>query len=435
MAYIEKTQSAFSGLIDKPVLTTELLSKPPFKFIFDIIHNLHKKTGIFKTFEQEDWNVAAYADKGAKTKFIDKVIKAVDDGTLTDIKSIKVLSGKHPELTNELLQRIAHVATKSEKKKAKKKLDSTKPKKEKDGSSKRSKDKEDHSSSKSKDSKEEKKKKKKKSEENTKKEKSGKTHKSLEDEPNMVEDNRDAELLSQIGGNGEKDVEAAMELAVPEPAEFVRPSVEQARPRTAARPAPPTLKKKQISTIRTSQEPAVAEVPIFNETTTAPQTDEDTFEIRENEMTENDDAIKTDESSGVLVQKIMENKAELDEKEFDENDTKSENHFSDEILVSNLQAEIQKITRQAYPVVQILEFVQEDIEAMMRELEKWRTETRENEQRLKDLIAKEFTDISRLSNNLSNLDRDIKAEVSEISFLKCRVLSNDLMIKERIFRD
>lgn len=42
--YWKPTSDMFSGLIDKPKMTEKLLSKPPFKYIFDIIVETSKKT-------------------------------------------------------------------------------------------------------------------------------------------------------------------------------------------------------------------------------------------------------------------------------------------------------------------------------------------------------------------------------------------------------
>ena len=42
--YWKPTSDMFSGLIDKPKMTEKLLSKPPFKYIFDIIIETSKKT-------------------------------------------------------------------------------------------------------------------------------------------------------------------------------------------------------------------------------------------------------------------------------------------------------------------------------------------------------------------------------------------------------
>ena len=40
------TADLFTGLIEKPRMTDRLLSKPPFKYIFDIIMETIKKTGV-----------------------------------------------------------------------------------------------------------------------------------------------------------------------------------------------------------------------------------------------------------------------------------------------------------------------------------------------------------------------------------------------------
>lgn len=42
---VEVTQSIFASIIDKPQLTAQLLSRPPFKFIVDIVTNVIKSTG------------------------------------------------------------------------------------------------------------------------------------------------------------------------------------------------------------------------------------------------------------------------------------------------------------------------------------------------------------------------------------------------------
>lgn len=43
------TSDMFSGLIEKPKMTEKLLSKPPFKYIFDIIIETSKKTNFARS--------------------------------------------------------------------------------------------------------------------------------------------------------------------------------------------------------------------------------------------------------------------------------------------------------------------------------------------------------------------------------------------------
>ena len=46
--------------------------------------------------------------------------------------------------------------------------------------------------------------------------------------------------------------------------------------------------------------------------------------------------------------------------------------------VDQLRAAVQALTRNAVPVIKLLDFIPEDIDAMQKELEKWRSETQLN---------------------------------------------------------
>ncbi|KAK6028208.1 hypothetical protein OSTOST_05750 [Ostertagia ostertagi] len=101
MANAKDTRAAFSGLIDKPVLTDELLARPPFRFILDIVSSTAAKTGYLRDrFSVEALNPAKFKEKADKTAFLDSLIEAVNDGSLPTIKSAKIVAGKEPELTN-----------------------------------------------------------------------------------------------------------------------------------------------------------------------------------------------------------------------------------------------------------------------------------------------------------------------------------------------
>ncbi|KAK6045757.1 hypothetical protein COOONC_16738 [Cooperia oncophora] len=105
MANTKETRAAFAGLIDKPVLTDELLARPPFRFILDIVSSTAAKTGFLRDrFPVEALNPAKFKEKTDKTAFLDTLIEAVNDGSLATIKSSKIVAGKEPELTNMVIQ-------------------------------------------------------------------------------------------------------------------------------------------------------------------------------------------------------------------------------------------------------------------------------------------------------------------------------------------
>lgn len=45
-------------------------------------------------------------DKSQKMGLLDKLIKLLDDGSLSDVKSAKIVAGKEPELTNLVAFRL-----------------------------------------------------------------------------------------------------------------------------------------------------------------------------------------------------------------------------------------------------------------------------------------------------------------------------------------
>ncbi|KIH54803.1 hypothetical protein ANCDUO_15048 [Ancylostoma duodenale] len=111
MVDTETTRAAFAGLIDKPPLTDHLLARPPFKFILDVVSSTISKTGYLKDqFTSDDLNPTKLSDKSAKMAFLESLIKALNDGSLNEVKSSKIVAGKEPDLTNLLLVKLAERA-------------------------------------------------------------------------------------------------------------------------------------------------------------------------------------------------------------------------------------------------------------------------------------------------------------------------------------
>ncbi|NXN52769.1 MIPT3 protein, partial [Rynchops niger] len=108
-AVVRRTQESLGRVIRKPPLTDRLLSKPPFRYLHDVITEVIRVTGFMKglytDFELKSDNVK---DKDAKISFLQKAIDAVVmvTGEPLSVKPARVVAGHEPEKTNEFLQAI-----------------------------------------------------------------------------------------------------------------------------------------------------------------------------------------------------------------------------------------------------------------------------------------------------------------------------------------
>ncbi|CAI5455034.1 unnamed protein product [Caenorhabditis angaria] len=513
-----ETIELYAGLISKPTLTEQLLSRPPFKFIVDIVTNIIKSTGYLKDEFDKDELAAAGTDKTSKAAFLDKLISLLNNGDLENVKSAKIIAGKDPEDTNKLLQKLAKNAKNSgggEKEKKKKSKDKDKDKdKEKDTKEKKSSSKEKSSERKSKrdsistSSDEKKKEKREKSKSKDEKEKSSKKsssssskerHKSKEkksseengksekkkkdkvlkrgdsmiaingDVPHTPNEDRQDEGYDEQEGpsnvmimNDSADSSSLLQAATspvktddsgmgddsprpPPPAEraallrqatgAARPMTSMGRPGTAAsRPAPPKIKKKQIAVVDSTPQPVIElKSEIITDGPTKEE-DENNFVMEEDEVV--DAPVVTsetvdEEDRGALVQKIMEKKAELEDGAANNQnaDDGDETTAIEREKVRQLQDKLQDLTKTAYPLARLFDFANDDIETMIKELEKWRIEQRKNELDEQNKKAAGLGDSSRLYEMISNLQRDIKDIKDELSAARGRVLANEDKIK------
>ena len=75
---IQKTKDTLGKLISKPPLTDNLLNRPPFRYLHDIITELIRSTGFLEgLFSAEEMNVTNIQDKNQKMSFLQKAIDAV----------------------------------------------------------------------------------------------------------------------------------------------------------------------------------------------------------------------------------------------------------------------------------------------------------------------------------------------------------------------
>ncbi|XP_033728163.1 TRAF3-interacting protein 1-like isoform X2 [Pecten maximus] len=110
---MKKTQDTLGKIIKKPPLTEKLLSKPPFRFLHDVMTSLIKTTGFMKgLFTDTEMNSENVKDKDSKMAFLQKVIDFTSSVTGKSIsaKPSKIVAGHEPEKTNEFLQSLAAAA-------------------------------------------------------------------------------------------------------------------------------------------------------------------------------------------------------------------------------------------------------------------------------------------------------------------------------------
>ncbi|XP_067325968.1 TRAF3-interacting protein 1 isoform X1 [Anolis sagrei] len=107
---VRRTQELLGRVIRKPPLTERLLSKPPFRYLHDVIGEVIRSTGFMKgLYTEAEMKSDNVKDKDAKISFLQKAIDVVImvTGEPLAVKPARIVAGHEPERTNELLQAIA----------------------------------------------------------------------------------------------------------------------------------------------------------------------------------------------------------------------------------------------------------------------------------------------------------------------------------------
>lgn len=133
------------------------------------------------------------------------------------------------------------------------------------------------------------------------------------------------------------------------------------------------------------------------------------------------------QTKGSLVKQLVESKKELEGKDFEE-----KNASKDEPLarlaardIEKMRESIQTLSRQAKPLGRVLEYLQEDLDAMLRELATWKEESQQNERKLQTERASIDSSLEPLKKELENLDFAIAEQLEKISASKAGLLRND----------
>ncbi|WKY14240.1 hypothetical protein Q1695_000073 [Nippostrongylus brasiliensis] len=493
MVDVKSTRAAFAGLIDKPVLTDELLTRPPFRFILDVVSSTVAKTGYLKDrFPSSALSPEKMREKADKIAFLDALIEQLNDGSLANVKSTKIVAGKEPENTNMLLLKLAERAREfkeqrhnrstsngevKEKRAKSKNRDTSKSEKEDaPKKSRKSKDASDGKVKKDEAKVKEKKVERKKdgtgehrsrkserdvapdaSTEKVKEKKAEKTKKkTVKAEENtintdvivdMEEDKVDKPIneptTSQVDSpNARTDDSGVSDMTEsprpPPPLERItsaRPHTSMDRPGTAAaRRPPPKLKRKQIGAVEASAPQQPVEV-MPESVEIAPTTEAENFLVEEVEDISYTPPVPVEtqtsiERAGGLVKKMIDTTSELRETK------QSAVDDVDEVALNRRKAKneafastLQSLTKTTYPLARVFDFAQEDIELMIKELEKWRNETKKCENALKTREADGVSDVQKLATVLQQLDDDIQSMRMQVKVFESRIAEADQRIQ------
>jgi TRAF3-interacting protein 1 len=112
--YWEKTSRLLGEIISKPRMTQKHLSRPPFRYIFDIFYNIVEETGFGKgLLTEEELDSSNYKSKEMKVEFVNRVIDFVGIALNMHVptRALKVVAGMDAKDTNTFLQMLSEAAT------------------------------------------------------------------------------------------------------------------------------------------------------------------------------------------------------------------------------------------------------------------------------------------------------------------------------------
>lgn len=84
---VKRTQEQLGRFVKKPPLTEKNLSRPPFRFLHDIVHNVVDTTGFLQgVYTPEELDAANITSREAKTAFMQKLIQGISKPILNFTK-------------------------------------------------------------------------------------------------------------------------------------------------------------------------------------------------------------------------------------------------------------------------------------------------------------------------------------------------------------
>ncbi|XP_029980280.1 TRAF3-interacting protein 1 isoform X2 [Sphaeramia orbicularis] len=225
---------------------------------------------------------------------------------------------------------------------------------------------------------------------------------------------------------------------------------------SSARPAPPRVKSQDshvdVTPVdRLSSAKATAQVIMDGKKLSEDEEDEDKQFLVEEAALPSTDAHEMDmvpaaeldgeEKHGGLVKKILETKKDY-ESSSSSPKSKEQNLVSEAAKkkerdlvtreIERLRSSIQTVCRSTLPLGKIMDYIQEDMDAMQAELLTWRRENKEHAQALVDEQRATDRVVEPLRSELAELDQLIKDQQDKICAVRANILRNEDKIHKMV---
>ncbi|KGL93953.1 TRAF3-interacting protein 1, partial [Charadrius vociferus] len=219
---------------------------------------------------------------------------------------------------------------------------------------------------------------------------------------------------------------------------------------SSARPAPPRVKRQESAEVllpeRSGGGKAVSNVIIDQQISD----DDDQFVVEaalplpEMETVLPTSAEKyTDFPTGGLVKRILETKKDYEASQKSSKMTDTEKPFVSEAAkkkerdlvakeIEKFQVSIQTLCRSALTLGRIMDYIQEDMDAMKNELQMWRHENRQHAEALQKEQSVTDSAVEPLKADLAELEQLIKDQQDKICAVKANILKNEEKIRRMV---
>ncbi|KAL2775352.1 TRAF3-interacting protein 1 isoform 2, partial [Daubentonia madagascariensis] len=268
---------------------------------------------------------------------------------------------------------------------------------------------------------------------------------------NSVEGDSTSDAEGEVGPPGREKSEVSENSEIPSE---LSPSVRRIPRPGSARPAPPRVKRQEsveaLPIDRTGSGKTVSNVIIDSQNSDNEEDDQFVVEAAPqlSEMSEIEMVpaveLEEEEKHGGLVKKILETKKDYEklqqspkpgEKErsliFESAWKKEKDIVSKEI--EKLRVSIQTLCKSALPLGKIMDYIQEDVDAMQNELQLWHSENKQHAEALQKEQSITDCAVEPLKAELAELEQLIKDQQDKICAVKANILKNEEKIQKMVY--